>query len=170
MDIFGVGGAEVLVLLFLGGIILGPARLAKLARDIRGFLGQVRAMARSLTEELDRELNILEPDAGAKKTGSAGQAPGTQATGVADEDAEAPEAYRRFREDFPDEGKVNGPPLATPPVDPLQPKPQPQARPAVQRPHRPTVQVRPSPAPRASNPAEPAKAPLPPSPDKSPKD
>jgi Sec-independent protein translocase protein TatA len=108
MDLFGIGGAELLMLLFLGGVLLGPRRLAKLARDIGGFMNQVRAVTRNLSTELERELNLLEATerqahAAPKPGGQEGGQPGP---GTEDAEPEPPEAYRRFREDFPAEGDV----------------------------------------------------------------
>ncbi len=103
MDWFGLGGSEILLLLFLAGVLLGPRRLARLARDIGSLLGQIRARTRDLTQELNREIDLLET-AERKSTGAGKGKETGEATGSEDK---LPEAYRSFREDFPDEGKLD---------------------------------------------------------------
>jgi Sec-independent protein translocase protein TatA len=106
MDFFGIGGSELLLLLFLGGVLLGPRRVAQLARDVRGFIGQIRALTTNLTEQLNREINLMEaaepPVAKPNPSGAAVETPPAAANDA------LPEAYRRFREDFPKEGKLEG--------------------------------------------------------------
>ncbi len=98
MDLFGIGGAELIVLLFLAGVLLGPRRLARLGRDAGKILRQIRALSGDLTKELNRELDLLE--AAERKSGLSPEP---------EEHAEAklPQAYRRFREEFPGEGKLD---------------------------------------------------------------
>jgi sec-independent protein translocase protein TatB len=103
MDLFGLGGSELLVLALLAGVLLGPRRLARLARDIGGLLNQIRAQTSALTQQLNREIDML--DVSARKSGPAGEAEAKGATPA----EELPEAYRRFRQDFPEEGKTDQP-------------------------------------------------------------
>lgn len=99
MDLFGIGSSELIVLLLLAGVLLGPRRLARLARDAGKLLRQIQAMTRDLTKQLNREIDLLEATEG-KSGSSSPQAEGHRETKL-------PEAYRRFREDFPDEGKLD---------------------------------------------------------------
>jgi Sec-independent protein translocase protein TatA len=103
MDFFGLGGSELLLLVFLGGVLLGPRRLAKLVREARLFAGRVRALAYNVTQELDREINLLEAAERKPNPSSEPEAPGPNGDG---NKAGLPEAYRRFREEFPEEGKL----------------------------------------------------------------
>lgn len=106
MDVFGVGGSEFLVLLFLAGVLLGPRRLARLARDIGKFVRQVQTMTGDLTKQLNREIDLLETaELKSAKSGKPEEKGVEAATSPEDK---LPEAYRRFREDFPDEGKAEG--------------------------------------------------------------
>ncbi len=59
-NIFGIGGSELLVILFLAGIVLGPERLARTAREIGKFVKNVKAYFASLSGELKAELEILD--------------------------------------------------------------------------------------------------------------
>ena len=111
MEFFGIGGPELMVLLVLAGLVLGPRRIAKVAREAGQFVDQIRGLARNLTQEFNREINLLEV---AERKSSSAPASGSLAAqneqGAATQtEGELPEAYRRFREDFPSEGKVDSP-------------------------------------------------------------
>lgn len=60
MDIFGVGGNELLVVALLAAILLGPERLAKVARELGKLIRNVKAYFSSLNDELKSELDILD--------------------------------------------------------------------------------------------------------------
>ena len=52
MDIFGIGGNELIVIILLAAIILGPERLARSAREIGQFIKNVKSYFTSLANEL----------------------------------------------------------------------------------------------------------------------
>ena len=58
----GIGGSEFLLLCLIGLLILGPERLPRVARQIGGWVGKARQMARTmqrqLAEEVDMEKNL----------------------------------------------------------------------------------------------------------------
>ncbi len=60
MDIFGIGGNELIVIILLAAIILGPERLARSAREIGKFVKNVKSYFTSLSGELKAELDILD--------------------------------------------------------------------------------------------------------------
>lgn len=60
MDIFGIGANELIVILLLAGIILGPERLARTARELGKFIRNVKNYFGSFTDELKAELDILD--------------------------------------------------------------------------------------------------------------
>ncbi len=60
MDIFGIGGSELLVILLVAGIILGPERLARLGREAGKFVRNAKAYFHSLSGELKSELDLLD--------------------------------------------------------------------------------------------------------------
>lgn len=60
MDIFGIGGTEVLVILLLAAIVLGPERLARTARELGKLIRNLKGYFGSLTDELKAELDILD--------------------------------------------------------------------------------------------------------------
>lgn len=58
--IFGIGGSELVVIALLAGIILGPERLARSAREIGKFVKNVKSYFSTLSGELKAELDILD--------------------------------------------------------------------------------------------------------------
>jgi Tat protein translocase TatB subunit len=59
MDIFGIGGMELLVVLLLAAIVLGPTRLASSARQLGRLVRDVKSYFRALSEDLGHELDVL---------------------------------------------------------------------------------------------------------------
>ncbi|RIK54712.1 MAG: twin-arginine translocase subunit TatB [Chloroflexi bacterium] len=57
---FGIGGAELLVILLVAGIILGPERLARVGREAGKFIRNAKAYFSSLSGELKTELDMLD--------------------------------------------------------------------------------------------------------------
>jgi sec-independent protein translocase protein TatB len=53
----GVSSAELLLLLVIGLIVLGPKRLPEIANKIGGWVGQARRMTRVMKRQLEEELN-----------------------------------------------------------------------------------------------------------------
>ncbi len=60
MEIFNVGGPELVLLLFLAGVLLGPRRMVLLAREMGELLSQIKLVSRNLTKELNREIDLLD--------------------------------------------------------------------------------------------------------------
>jgi sec-independent protein translocase protein TatB len=58
--IFGIGGNELIVILLLAAIVLGPERLVRSAREIGKFIRSVKNYFSALTDELKAELDILD--------------------------------------------------------------------------------------------------------------
>jgi sec-independent protein translocase protein TatB len=55
---FGIGGQELVLLMLIGLIVLGPERLPRIANQIGGWLGQARRMTRVMKRQLEEELDI----------------------------------------------------------------------------------------------------------------
>jgi Tat protein translocase TatB subunit len=59
MDFLGIGPLEIIVVLIIAFIVVGPERLPELARSIGKTLGDLRAMSQGLTSEWQKEINSL---------------------------------------------------------------------------------------------------------------
>lgn len=59
-SIFGIGGNELIVIVLLAAIVLGPERLARSARGIGKFVRNAKAYFSSLSSELKAELDVLD--------------------------------------------------------------------------------------------------------------
>jgi sec-independent protein translocase protein TatB len=60
MELFGVGTNELLVIVLLAAIVLGPERLAKTARETGKLIRNLKAYFKSLSDELSSELDLLD--------------------------------------------------------------------------------------------------------------
>jgi sec-independent protein translocase protein TatB len=54
------GFSEILLTSVIALVVLGPERLPKVARQVGNWVGRARAMARQLSEQLDREVSAEE--------------------------------------------------------------------------------------------------------------
>ncbi len=54
------GFSEILLTSAIALVVLGPERLPKVARQVGNWMGRARAMARQLSEQLEREVNAEE--------------------------------------------------------------------------------------------------------------
>lgn len=60
MDIFGVGTNELIVLMLLAAIVLGPERLVRTAREVGKFIHNAKAYLGSFSDELKNELDVMD--------------------------------------------------------------------------------------------------------------
>jgi Tat protein translocase TatB subunit len=60
MDIFGIGTNELLLIMLLAAVVLGPERLARVAREAGKLVRNLRAYFGSLSDELKNELDMLD--------------------------------------------------------------------------------------------------------------
>ena len=60
MDLFGVGTNELIVLLLLAAIVLGPERLARTAHAVGKFVHDAKAYMGSFSDELKSELDVMD--------------------------------------------------------------------------------------------------------------
>ena len=54
----GVGSSELIILILIGLIVLGPRRLPQIANQIGRWIGQARRMTRAMRRQLEDELNF----------------------------------------------------------------------------------------------------------------
>ena len=55
---FEIGFSELVLIMLIALLVLGPERLPKLAADVGRWVGRARAMARQLRNQLDQEVNV----------------------------------------------------------------------------------------------------------------
>ncbi len=60
MDVFGIGANELIVILILAAIVLGPERLARAAREAGKLIRNIKAYLGSFSDELKNELDMLD--------------------------------------------------------------------------------------------------------------
>jgi sec-independent protein translocase protein TatB len=65
-NIFGIGMNELIVIFVLAGIVLGPERIVRVAREAGKFIRNLKGYFASLTGELKSELDILDDTKHAK--------------------------------------------------------------------------------------------------------
>lgn len=56
---FEVGFTEIILILGIALLVLGPEKLPRLANQVGRWVGRARAMARQLRQQLDEEVTVL---------------------------------------------------------------------------------------------------------------
>ncbi len=59
---FEVGFTEIILILGIALLVLGPEKLPKLANQVGRWVGRARSMARQLRQQLDEEVTIIPKD------------------------------------------------------------------------------------------------------------
>ena len=59
---FEVGFTEIILILGIALLVLGPEKLPKLANQVGRWAGRARSMARQLRQQLDEEVQIIDKD------------------------------------------------------------------------------------------------------------
>jgi sec-independent protein translocase protein TatB len=54
----GVGSSELIILILIGLIVLGPKRLPQIANQLGSWIGQARRMTRAMKRQLEEELDF----------------------------------------------------------------------------------------------------------------
>jgi sec-independent protein translocase protein TatB len=76
---FEVGFTEIILILGIALLVLGPEKLPKLANQVGRWAGRARAMARQLRQQLDEEVTVIDTEDFGPK---AKRPPGTPAAGT----------------------------------------------------------------------------------------
>jgi sec-independent protein translocase protein TatB len=112
-----VGFSEILLTSAIALIVLGPERLPKVARQVGNWMGRARAMARQLSEQLEREVNAEE----LLKI----QSKPTSGTGLPVSSTQSPNGGAAFDSPYPQSiaPAVDAPAADAPPPAPREPDP-----------------------------------------------
>lgn len=78
MDIFGVGSTELIIILLIAGIVLGPRRMAHMALEFGKLVRNLRNYYMELTGDLSRELAMLAEPEEHNRTPSETGSPGAE--------------------------------------------------------------------------------------------
>lgn len=65
---FGIGFAELIVILVLAGLVMGPARIRQVARTLGRLTGQLQSISREFARQLNAELDSLDDGGQMKDT------------------------------------------------------------------------------------------------------
>jgi sec-independent protein translocase protein TatB len=76
---FEVGFTEIILILGIALLVLGPEKLPRLANQVGRWAGRARSMARQLRQQLDEEVRIVDTDdfGPVSRTKPGAPAPGT---------------------------------------------------------------------------------------------
>jgi sec-independent protein translocase protein TatB len=120
-----VGFSEILLTSAIALIVLGPERLPKVARQFGNWMGRARAMARQLSDQLEREVNevdSLKKDINSLNVDNLLKAPDKPA--VANSRSDAPDHSYAPNAALPNiapPADMPPAPVAEPPADPPEP-------------------------------------------------
>ena len=89
---FEVGFTEIVLILGIALLVLGPERLPKLASQVGRWAGRARAMARQLRQQLDEEVTVIPKDT--FEDPAARRPPGTPSAGTPPSDTAEPPSTR----------------------------------------------------------------------------
>ena len=78
MDILGVGSTELIIILVIAGIVLGPRRMARMALEFGKLVRNLRNYYVELTGDLSRELAMLAEPEEQSRTRSETGSPGAE--------------------------------------------------------------------------------------------
>jgi Tat protein translocase TatB subunit len=73
MDFFGVGPLEILLVLVIGLMALGPGKMPELARSLSKGLRALRKATQDLTAEVTKELKELDEETGKEQKANDGE-------------------------------------------------------------------------------------------------
>jgi len=94
---FGIGGQELILLMLIGLIVLGPERLPRIANQMGNWLGQARRMTRVMKRQLEEELDFNQPPT--IKPTPASREPSTKAAASSQSTSADEPAYTLPRDD-----------------------------------------------------------------------
>jgi sec-independent protein translocase protein TatB len=115
---FEVGFTEIILILGIALLVLGPEKLPRLANQVGRWAGRARAMARQLRQQLDEEVTVIDKDDFGPK---ARRPPGTPVPGTPPPAQSPPPPPASAAQDAPTAAPESAPAAAQ--TDPTTPAP-----------------------------------------------
>jgi sec-independent protein translocase protein TatB len=109
------GFSEIVLTSAIALIVLGPEKLPKVARQVGNWMGRARAMARQLTDQLEREVNAEDLLRQTRKTSGAVQTGTVSSEPVAFDTSYTPAASVVHQDPAPAPPPAYSPQTASPP-------------------------------------------------------
>lgn len=60
MDFFGIGGGELILIIIIGLIIMGPGKVVQLSRDLGKTIRAFKKAGSELTQQIQKEVSLEE--------------------------------------------------------------------------------------------------------------
>jgi sec-independent protein translocase protein TatB len=103
---FGIGFAELLVILVLAGLVMGPARIRQVARTLGRWTAQLQSISREFARQLNAELDSIDDDGGMKDTMKEMRELQREVQSLRKELSQVPKAFIQDTKDAVEEGKA----------------------------------------------------------------
>jgi sec-independent protein translocase protein TatB len=107
---FGIGFAELMVILVLAGLVMGPHRIREVARTLGRWTAQLQGISREFARQLNSELDSLDDDGQMKATMKEMRDLQREVKSLREEMSQVPRAFiqesKESVQDLVDEGKA----------------------------------------------------------------
>jgi sec-independent protein translocase protein TatB len=103
---FGIGFAELIVILVLAGLVMGPARIRQVARTLGRWTGQLQTISREFARQLNAELDSLDDGGQMKETMREMREMREELLNLRKEMNRVPKAFIQDTKDAVEEGKA----------------------------------------------------------------
>lgn len=103
---FGIGFAELIVILILAGLVMGPARIRQVARTLGRWTAQLQGISREFARQLNAELDSLDDGGEMKETMREMREMREELISLRKELNQVPKAFIQDTKDAVEEGKA----------------------------------------------------------------
>lgn len=103
---FGIGFAELIVILVLAGLVMGPHRIRHVARTLGRWTAQLQGISREFARQLNSELDSLDQDSEMKTTMQEMREMQRELKSLREELSQVPKAFLQESKSVVDEGQA----------------------------------------------------------------
>jgi sec-independent protein translocase protein TatB len=103
---FGIGFAELVVILVLAGLVMGPHRIRQVARTLGRWTGELQKISREFARQLNNELDSLDDGGEMKATVQEMREMRKELLSLRQELNQVPKAFIQDTKDAVDEGRA----------------------------------------------------------------